>query len=103
LIQTSLWFNGTLNLKNKPDPGKQWLRHPSCLAVVYDKQLFLIDAGAGTSLRLSEMSLPINKISRVFLTHLHSDHFAGLAAVINESWIFGRSTKLALPELMCHA
>jgi len=85
-----IYFCGT----GIPDPGKQWLRHPSCLAVVYDSQLFLIDSGAGTALRLSEIGLPINKISRVFLTHLHSDHFAGLGAVINESWIFGRTTKL---------
>jgi ribonuclease Z len=51
-------------------------------------------AGEGASLRLSELGLPINQVSRVFLTHLHSDHFAGLGAVINESWIFGRTTKL---------
>jgi ribonuclease Z len=85
-----IYFCGT----GIPDPGLQWLRHPSCLAVVYDKQLFLIDAGAGASLRLSEIGLPINKISRVFLTHLHSDHFAGLGSIINESWIFGRTKKL---------
>ncbi len=77
-----------------PDPDNQWLRHPCCLAVIYDNELFLIDSGAGASLRLSEIGLPINKISRVFLTHLHSDHFAGLGAVINESWIFGRTRKL---------
>ena len=64
------------------------------MAVVYDKQLFLIDSGAGASLRLSKIGLPINKVSRVFLTHLHSDHIAGLGAVINESWIFGRTKKL---------
>lgn len=85
-----IYFCGT----GIPDPGLQWLRHPSCLAVVYDKQLFLIDSGAGASLRLSEIGLPINKISRIFLTHLHSDHFAGLGSIINESWIFGRTKKL---------
>lgn len=85
-----IYFCGT----GIPDPGKQWLRHPSCLAVVYDNQLFLIDAGAGASLRLSEIGLPIGKISRVFQTHLHSDHMAGLGIVINESWIFGRTTIL---------
>ena len=82
-----IYFCGT----GIPDPGYQWLRHPSCLAVVYNNELFLIDAGAGASLRLSEIGLPINKISRVFQTHLHSDHMAGLASVINESWIFGRT------------
>jgi len=85
-----IYFCGT----GIPDPVYQWLRHPSCLAVVYDNELFLIDAGAGASLRLSEIGLPINRISRVFQTHLHSDHMAGLASVINESWIFGRTTIL---------
>jgi len=82
-----IYFCGT----GIPDPAYQWLRHPSCLAVVYNNELFLIDAGAGTTLRLSEIGLPIKKISRVFQTHLHSDHMAGLASVINESWIFGRN------------
>jgi ribonuclease Z len=85
-----IYFCGTGN----PDPSKQWLRHPSCLAVAYDNQFFLIDSGAGASLRLSEMGLPVHQISHVFLTHLHSDHFAGLGPIINESWIFGRTAKL---------
>jgi ribonuclease Z len=85
-----IYFCGT----GVPDPENQWLRHPSCLAVLYNNNFFLIDSGAGTSLRLSEIGLPVNQISRVFFTHLHSDHFSGLAAVINESWIFGRTTKL---------
>jgi len=54
-----IYFCGT----GIPDPDNQWLRHPSCLAVVNDNTLFLIDSGAGASLRLSEIGLPINKVN----------------------------------------
>lgn len=45
-------------------------------------------------MRLSQIGLPIHQVSQVFLTHLHSDHIAGLGSIINESWIFGRQAKL---------
>ncbi|WP_158007032.1 MBL fold metallo-hydrolase [Piscirickettsia litoralis] len=85
-----IYFCGT----GVPNPSNQWLRHPACLAISYEKKLFLIDTGAGSSLRLGEIGLPVGKISRVFLTHLHSDHFAGLGSIINESWAFGRKSEL---------
>src|SRR4051794_14390479 len=37
-------------------------------------QRFLFDCGRGATMRLAEAGVPIGAITRVFLTHLHSDH-----------------------------
>ena len=37
-------------------------------------QRFLFDAGYGSMARLVESGLPMDGVTKVFLTHLHSDH-----------------------------
>ncbi|MBY0543973.1 MAG: MBL fold metallo-hydrolase [Gammaproteobacteria bacterium] len=67
------------------------IRKPACLAVIVDNQFLLFDAGEGSVQTLATMGLPYTRIYNVFITHWHSDHFAGLAGVINVSWIDGRN------------
>src|SRR5262249_10914447 len=38
----------------------------------------LFDAGRGVSIRLHQARVPLRSIDAVFITHLHSDHIAGL-------------------------
>ena len=40
------------------------------------------DAGRATSLRLSELGVPVNKLDAIFITHLHSDHTVGLVDIL---------------------
>jgi ribonuclease Z len=47
---------------------------------------FLFDAGYGSLERLVEAGLPMDAVTRVFLTHLHSDHIADLPAVMLLPW-----------------
>ncbi|MCB1826985.1 MAG: MBL fold metallo-hydrolase, partial [Coxiellaceae bacterium] len=79
-----------------PEPKMQMLRHPGCLAVIGDKQFFLIDAGEGAIQTLGGMGLPIANLNPIFMTHWHSDHFGGLGQVINETWIAGRKKPLLI-------
>ncbi|MFN7097367.1 MAG: MBL fold metallo-hydrolase [Gammaproteobacteria bacterium] len=72
----------------------QKIRKPSCLAVIADNQFLLFDAGEGSIQTLAAMDLPYTKIYNVFITHWHSDHFAGLAQVSNGSWTDGRDQPL---------
>jgi ribonuclease Z len=46
---------------------------------------FLFDCGTGSAERLSAMKIPYDYIDKIFLGHLHSDHFGDLDAV----WIGG--------------
>lgn len=59
-------------------------------AVVAGKKWFVVDAGRGATLRIAGTSLQYEHLRAVFLTHLHSDHTAGLPDLFDTSWQFGR-------------
>ena len=58
-------------------------------------RVFLFDAGPGIERRLNAAQLPINGVTALFVTHLHSDHTLGLPDLIFTSWVMGRKTPLA--------
>ena len=60
-------------------------------AVVVGERVFLVDAGVGVERRLAAAGLPIDGVTAVFITHLHSDHVLGLADLIFTSWVMGRT------------
>lgn len=57
-------------------------RNPSSLAVKLFGHSFLIDCSEGSQQRLMQSSVSYMKIERIFLTHLHGDHFFGLPGLI---------------------
>ncbi len=60
------------------------LRHnPSSQAVNYRGKLMLIDCGEGTQLQLRRYGLSFAKISDIFISHLHGDHFLGLPGLLS--------------------
>lgn len=65
-------------------------------AVVVREKMFIVDAGRGVVMRLAATEFPLRNIRAVFLTHLHSDHTAGLPDLFTTSWIFGRAAPLEL-------
>lgn len=50
--------------------------------------LLQFDAGRGTIGRLSQLDITPRDLDAVFLTHLHSDHTEGLAALLQLRWHF---------------
>ena len=84
-----------------PDPN----RAGSAYAVVVNKTPYLIDFGPGIIRRAASMSPPwggkieamtVKNFEHAFLTHIHSDHSAGLADLLLTPWIMGRDKKLNL-------
>lgn len=73
----------------RPDPERAG---PSTAVVIGDKW-FVVDAGRGTTMRVAGTDLKYANLRAVFLTHLHSDHTAGLPDLFNTSWQFGRRTR----------
>jgi ribonuclease Z len=50
---------------------------------------FLIDCGRGATIRLTQVGVPIGSISRLFLTHLHSDHVIQIPDLLLTGWAGG--------------
>ena len=60
------------------------LRHfPSAQVLSYHGRLMLIDCGEGTQLQLRRYGLSFAKISDIFISHLHGDHFLGLPGLLS--------------------
>jgi ribonuclease Z len=47
---------------------------------------FLIDAGRGVMQRLVQAGLPMNAVTKLFLTHLHSDHIVDVPDLMLTPW-----------------
>lgn len=75
-----------------PDPD----RAGPAYAVVYGERTFLFDAGSGIMRRVAAAGLAIDGASRLFLTHLHSDHTLGLPDVMLTTWVMGRTRPLSI-------
>jgi glyoxylase-like metal-dependent hydrolase (beta-lactamase superfamily II) len=87
--QHSDWFeDGRLHVftLGTGSPQRGGGRMPVANAVIAGDEFLIIDAGEGASRTMGELGLPIQRITAVFLTHWHSDHFAGLGQVLNQSW-----------------
>lgn len=74
-----------------PDPD----RAGACLGVLAGERAFVFDAGGGSIRRLTRMGFPTGRTERLYLSHLHSDHFDGLGELMVGAWVGGgRSTPL---------
>jgi len=52
----------------------------------------LFDCGRGATLRLTQVGVPIGSVSRLFLTHLHSDHVIQVPDLLLTGWAGGGRT-----------
>lgn len=53
-------------------------------------ETLLFDAGRGCTIRLAQAGAPLKDVSKLFLTHLHSDHTVGIPDLWLTGWIFNR-------------
>jgi ribonuclease Z len=58
-------------------------RHPTSQVVTLDGNHFLVDCGEGTQIQMINYKIRRSKISHIFISHLHGDHYFGLIGLIN--------------------
>ena len=58
-------------------------RHPTSQVVTQDGTNYLVDCGEGTQIQMIKYKVRRGKISHIFISHLHGDHYFGLVGLIN--------------------
>lgn len=72
------------------------------VAIIAGGKAYIVDSGAGIVRRAIAASrngtpeLAVAKLDTVFLTHLHSDHTAGLSNMVLAPWVLRRAAPLTL-------
>jgi ribonuclease Z len=72
-----------------PDPQQD--RLGSSALVEAGEERFIFDSGRGTLQRLFQTGVPVQKVNKLFLTHLHSDHTVGIPDLWLTPWVLGRT------------
>lgn len=64
-------------------------RNPAAQVVNHAGKLFLIDCGEGTQIQVRRNNLNFSRLSHIFISHLHGDHFYGLIGLISTFNLLG--------------
>lgn len=68
--------------------------NPTAQVLEIKNKLFLIDCAEGTQVQLRKSKVKFSKISHVFISHLHGDHFYGLVGLISTFMLLNRENDL---------
>ncbi len=71
-------------------------RYPSSQLVHVAGRYFLVDCGEGAQMQLRRFSLKFQRISHIFISHLHGDHYLGLPGLLSSMHLLGRTEPLHL-------
>jgi ribonuclease Z len=66
------------------------------LAEVGNGDKFLFDIGTGSMANVAALMIPYDFLNKVFLTHLHTDHWGDLATLWAGGWTAGRTGPLKI-------
>ncbi len=77
-------------------------RNPTSQVLQTQDENYLIDCGEGTQVRLTKNKIKTSKINRIFISHLHGDHYFGLIGLLTSMGLMGRVNDIHIyaPELL---
>ena len=87
LAITILGNNSALSIQN---------RHQTAQIITHDENQFLVDCGESTQIQMQRYKIKKSKISHIFISHLHGDHYYGLAGLLNTYSLTNRKDPLHL-------
>jgi ribonuclease Z len=71
-------------------------RHPTSQVLTHNGNNYLIDCGEGTQMQLLRYKVRRSKISHIFISHLHGDHYFGLIGLLNSMSLLGHNQPIEL-------
>jgi ribonuclease Z len=71
-------------------------RNPTAQVLQLTEESFLIDCGEGTQMQMTRYDIKRSRISRIFISHLHGDHYFGLIGLLTSMGLHGRTQALHL-------
>jgi ribonuclease Z len=69
-------------------------RHTTAQLLNFHNKYFMLDCSEGAQKQLRRMRLPMMKIDHIFISHLHGDHYLGLAGLLFSYHLLGRTKTL---------
>lgn len=69
-------------------------RNPTAHLVEVRNKLLLLDCGEGTQMQIRKSGIKVHKLSHIFISHLHGDHYYGLIGLVNTLHLLGRTQEL---------
>lgn len=71
-------------------------RNPTAQVLNVLERFFLIDCGEGTQMQMRRNKIKFQRISHIFISHLHGDHYLGLMGLLSSMHLLGRKHDLHL-------
>ena len=77
-------------------------RNPTAQILQTFEESYLIDCGEGTQMQMTRYKIRRSKLTRIFISHLHGDHYYGLIGLLTSMSLLGRTQDLHLhaPEAL---
>ena len=92
-----LWAQDThVILLGTGNPNPEPERSGPAVAVVSGSSVYVVDCGPGVVRRAAQAGVSMAQLTRLFVTHLHSDHTAGLPDFILTPAVTGRAEPLEI-------
>ncbi len=69
-------------------------RHPTSQVIQTDYHKFLVDCGEGTQMQMTFYKIKPSRINRIYISHLHGDHYFGLIGLLTTMGLNNRKHDL---------
>lgn len=71
-------------------------RHHTSQLINIEGKYYLMDCGEATQLQLKRYKLRAQRITNIFISHLHGDHYLGLMGLLSTMHLMGRTKEINL-------